>query len=303
MVEQMKRNGNTCIISLSQTKVTSRHLVSNSHQSARSITHFPDDSNIPLSDVWVEGARDSLPKEQFWLNLHATLCENIVKEFHQLLEDDAQILHLKDIVKKSISQARTETFSPHSSDSNSSEGNPIPLENMDTLQEFCSLSNFVGVDFQDTQVSGSDQDYSSTANPLPLGSVEGQAARFARRVLDCAPPTMLELATNVTPDGPVDISISMPMSMPIQTRAVNDIEEHPPSLSKETIHELGHVPSVTDPTFLTLFDGANHSVPENSYDLANEPLDALPIGQGDLSPSYLYAMDNAEWDWWSDLPS
>jgi hypothetical protein len=109
------------------------------------------------------------------------------------------------------------------------------------------------------------------------------------------------VATNVAPGSPLAIPTSMPM--PLQTLALNDIEEHPSSSSKEETHGREHVPPTTDPTFLTLFDGATYSTLENSFDFPNEPSNALPIAQGDSSSSCPYGTDNADWDWWPDLRS
>jgi hypothetical protein len=63
-VEQRKRNGNTCIILFSQTKVTSRHLVSNSHQSARSTTHIYRRTEYPAIRLLVGRCSRELPPKR-----------------------------------------------------------------------------------------------------------------------------------------------------------------------------------------------------------------------------------------------
>jgi hypothetical protein len=283
-------------------KVTSRHLVSNFFSLLAVLLTVTDDSDHPPSDFWVEGGRENSPPEkQFWQNLQNNLYAKLKKAFQPLSEDDAKALHLKDILRDSIRQARTETLSPRSSISDSKEDFPIPLEKIDTLQEVWSLSNFVGVDSQYAQASASDHTCDSTANPFHLECVERQAARFARRVLNYPPSTTMGVVTNVTPDNPVAVPTFMPM--PLQTHASNDIQEHPSSSSKEGIHGREHVPPATDPTFLTLFDGATYSTTESSYHLPNEPSNALPIGQGNLSLSHPYGIDNAKRDWWYNFPS
>lgn len=248
----------------------------------------------------MEGARETSPqKEQFWKSLHKALYAKLERAFRELLEDDTQDVPLKEILNECISQARTKT-SPQTSDSERKEDSPILLQNIDTLRNICSLSNFEVVYFKDTEISGFDQASKSTTGPLPLESVPRQPARNAKRIPNDPPSAPLGVAMNFARGQLSDLPIFMPTLSPIPDF---DAMQENPSSSKEEIREWKYVPPTTDPTFFTLFDGANYSALDNSLDFANEPFDAWPAGQQYFGPSdHLEGGDDAEWDLGPDLP-
>jgi hypothetical protein len=218
------------------------------------------------------------------------------------LEDDTPDVPLKEILNECINLARTETMSPRTSDSEPKEDFPVPFQRTDALQDCGSPSNFAGVNFDDTEVSGFDLASAAVIEPSPLESVQGQTAGYTRCDLDDSLSAHPEVAPNMAA-GPIS---DLPTFMPTlhSTPEFDAIPENPSQSSKEESCELQYVLPTSDLTFFTLFDDATYPTTESNYHFANEPLDASQTEQQDAGPSFHPdGVDDVDWSWLPDLLS